>query len=127
MKVLWLAVILFLTGVQAHLAVRRLMLERPRAEAIEQVKRLAYLTAQLFPGGRPAIGDSFWRTIERTSPMLDPWGKAYVLESIRFGLYRWSSAGPDGGYGTEDDIESYVPYKVREEPTHHTLPVTGAQ
>jgi general secretion pathway protein G len=36
----------------------------------------------------------------------DPWGNQYVyqLDSSQTGLYRLSSAGPDGQHGTEDDI-----------------------
>jgi hypothetical protein len=42
--------------------------------------------------------------------MLDPWGKAYVLETPRAGLFLWRSAGPDGGYDTTDDIVSRIPF-----------------
>jgi hypothetical protein len=42
--------------------------------------------------------------------MLDPWGKAYVLETPRAGLFLWRSAGPDQGYETEDDLVEKIPY-----------------
>jgi general secretion pathway protein G len=36
----------------------------------------------------------------------DPWGNQYIyqLDSSQTGLYKLSSAGPDGQHGTEDDI-----------------------
>jgi hypothetical protein len=84
--------------------------EKSRIEAQGEVKRLALVTLRLFRYGRPPTGEAFWKEIGRKDPMLDPWGKAYVLETPQAGLFLWRSAGPDEGYGTEDDLVAKIPY-----------------
>lgn len=110
MRAGWLFICLFLTVLQVQLVTRRLVREQLKMEAREGIGRLVKVTIQLFRHGRPPKGDAFWKELGRTDPMLDPWGKAYVLETSRQGVFVWRSAGPDGGYETPDDIFSPIPY-----------------
>lgn len=110
MRAGWLFICLFLTVLQIQLVTRRLGREQMKAEARSDISRLVKVTIRLFQHGRPPMGDAFWKELGRTDPMIDPWGKPYVLETSRQGVFTWRSAGPDGGYETPDDIFSPIPY-----------------
>lgn len=134
MRAAWLLTCLFLTLLQVQLVTRRLAREEKKAEARQGITRLVRVTIQLFQHGRPPKGDAFWKELGRSDPMLDPWGRPYVLETSQQGVFVWRSAGPDGGYETEDDISSPIPYGEgggldlnRPDLAPHHLPVGSAE
>lgn len=131
MKAAWLLLFTCLTGLQAWQGYLRLQKESKRVESQQGLARLAQVTVNLFPTGRPPMGNDFWKAIGRESPMLDPWGRAYVLENPMGTLYRWRGAGPDGGYDTGDDLVATIPYGLQtpqpEEPGRELLPVIDAK
>lgn len=133
MRAGWLFICLFLTVLQVQLITRRLAREQLKIEAHEGISRLVKVTIQLFQNGRPPTGAAFWKELGRTDPMLDPWGKPFVLETSQQGVFVWRSAGPDGGYETKDDIASPIPYGDgsgldlnRPDLAPHQLPVGDA-
>jgi hypothetical protein len=134
MRAAWLFTCLFLTVLQVQLVTRRLAREQLNVEAREEIARLVKVTIQLFQHGRPPAGDNSWKELGRTEPMTDPWGRPYVLETSRQGVFVWRSAGPDGGYETADDIASPIPYGGgggidlnRPDLAPHHLPVGSAE
>ena len=55
-------------------------------------------------GRTPADLAELQRLQPVTSGMIDGWGRAVLYERISDSSFRLSSAGPDGAFGTQDDI-----------------------
>ena len=90
-------------------------LQRARAELAEaeKLRKLATITLQQFSDPNALSEKEFWKSIGRAEPMVDSWGSPYRLErrdSAGKPEFFWRSPGPDGRFGSPDDIEMQVPF-----------------
>lgn len=80
---------------------------RAKAELTEvNMRQLARLVvADMAARGKPPAS---LKSLERTNPMAasspDGWGRAFRYERLSDESFRLTSAGPDGSFGTADDI-----------------------
>lgn len=107
-RYLWLGLLgvatLALVGWAAREGVRSLRV----VEARETLRKLGRLTLETYAQQRAPRGNEFWASLGRSQPMLDPWGREFLLQSEKKALY-WRSAGPDGIMGNGDDIVQVLP------------------
>jgi hypothetical protein len=110
MRLSWLVLAFALSVSHLYLMGSRLETERRKLEAQEDLLRLRKVTLRVFGGGRKPTAEVFWRTVERTEPLKDPWGSPYLLDSSFEDILEWRSAGPDRRFHTADDILSRIPF-----------------
>jgi hypothetical protein len=82
------------------------------------------LSVHLFQGPKPPTPESFWREINRSDPLLDPWGRPYRLQIFPGPpkAFEWFSTGSDGVMGSPDDLKLMVPYGEGAAPIDFTKP-----
>lgn len=83
------------------------------AEAKENLRKLASLTAHRFPERDLGDAKAFWKSIGRDEPMKDPWGQEFQLvveAQEKEKLAWWQSSGPDRAWSTQDDLKQLVPF-----------------
>lgn len=115
-RILYLFAVLTLTAGNLFLMGRAFQGEMEANGVRYSLRRLAVLTAESFPQGN-ASSEALWRLLGRDGPVLDPWGGAFALETRRIGdhtVFFWRSAGPDGAWGSADDLEQLVTFREGE-------------
>jgi hypothetical protein len=82
---------------------------RSRLSALDEAVQLYYLDRSMLPA---SLEELTWASPGGGAPYLaelipDPWGNdhLYEVQSDRARIYRITSAGPDGAFGTADDIQ----------------------
>jgi hypothetical protein len=69
-----------------------------------KLDRLLVETQRLFSDRQGLSEEAFWTKIKNKEAWRDGWEGFYRLDTINHKDFYWESAGPDGIFGTKDDI-----------------------
>lgn len=67
------------------------------------LRKLGLISLNLVRREAPAGAEDVWRMAAGAVPRQDPWNHEYRMSGEGMAT-RWASAGPDGHFGTSDDI-----------------------